>query len=89
MSPRRIKPKKDRKKVLTKSRPCRFCSDDKLYLDYKNPRLLGEFITERGKLVSRRNTGNCRFHQSRVVESINRARQLAILPYTITHAVRD
>lgn len=87
--PRRIKPKKERKRVSTKSRPCRFCSDDQLILDYKNPRLIAEYLTERGKLVSRRVTGNCRFHQTRLVESANRARQIAFLPYTITHAVRE
>lgn len=87
--PRRIKPKKERRKVSTKTKPCRFCSDEALILDYKNPRLLGEYLSERGKLVSRRVTGNCRFHQTRLVESVSRARQLALLPYTITHSVRD
>lgn len=87
--PRRIKPKKERRRISTKSKPCRFCSDDALILDYKNPRLLGEYLSERGKLVSRRVTGNCRFHQTRLVESVSRARQLALLPYTVTHAVRE
>lgn len=87
--PRRIQPKRERRKISTKTKPCRFCSDEALILDYKNPRLLGEYLSERGKLVSRRVTGNCRFHQTRLVESVSRARQLALLPYTITHSVRD
>lgn len=89
MSRHNTKPKRERKKVSAKARPCRFCSDAALFLDYKNPRLLGEFLSERGKIATRRLTGNCRFHQTRLVESVSRARQLAILPYTITHSVRE
>lgn len=88
--PRRYKPKKDRRKSsLSRTKPCRFCSDDTLVLDYKGTRLIGEYLTERGKLISRRMTGNCRYHQARLTEAVNRARQVALLPYTITHAVRD
>lgn len=87
--PRRIRVKKDRKKTASRSKACRFCTDKDLFLDYKNPRLLSEFITERGKIITRRVTGNCRLHQNRVVQAVKRSRQVALLPYTVTHAVRD
>lgn len=87
--PRRKKDvKKKAKKILTKKN-CRFCADDENVIDFKRPRMLTYFLTERGKIVTRRMTGNCKYHQTRVVESIKRARHLALLPYTVTHAVRD
>lgn len=81
--------RREKKKIVFKSKPCRFCADKDSVVSYKMPQMLGEFLTERGKIISRRVTGNCQYHQNRVVEAINRARQLALLPYTITHAVRQ
>lgn len=77
------------KKGPIKKRSCRFCQDKDLVVDYKNTRLLAEFLTERGKIISRRVTGNSRYHQSLVEQAIKRARHLALLPYTITHGIRD
>lgn len=81
--PRKMKKeRRKRKKITFKRRACRFCSDSELVIDYKLYRQLSYFLTERGKLVPRRVSGNCAFHQRRVVEAISRARILALLPFT-------
>ncbi|MBI2339004.1 MAG: 30S ribosomal protein S18, partial [Deltaproteobacteria bacterium] len=49
-------------------------------------RQLGGFLSERGKLAPKRISGNCAYHQRRVVEAVKRARILALLPYTAAHA---
>ncbi|HBF12712.1 MAG TPA: 30S ribosomal protein S18 [Deltaproteobacteria bacterium] len=78
--------KKEKRKISTRKKTCRFCTDKELIIDYKLARQLGYFLAERGKIVPRRTTGNCVFHQLRIVEAISRARVLALLPYTVTHA---
>lgn len=72
-----------------KKRNLPFGVEKDLPFDYKSIRLLAEYLTERGKIVPRRVTGLTQYQQKRLVESIKRARQLALLPYTVTHAVRD
>jgi small subunit ribosomal protein S18 len=77
------KPASDRKKkTFLRRKVCRFCTDKKLDIDYKNPKILRYFITERGKIIPRRISGNCAKHQRQVTVAINRARNIAILPYT-------
>lgn len=73
----------------TKKRNTPFGVEKVLPFDYKATRLLAEYLTERGKIVPRRVTGLTQYQQKRLVESIKRARQLGLLPYTVTHAVRD
>lgn len=80
------KKKKEKKKIIARKRACRFCVDKEIPIDYKMARFLGQYITERGRIVPRRMCGNCAFHQRRVVEAIKQARHLALIPYTITHA---
>lgn len=87
--PRKInkrKEKKEKKRLITRKRSCRYCVDKEMVIDYKLARQLGPFLSERGKITPRRNTGNCAYHQRRVVEAIQRARLLALIPYTVTHA---
>ena len=60
---------------------CRFCAEKSLRIDYKDTRVLGNFITDRGKIVPSRITGNCARHQRRLTTAIKRARMLALLPY--------
>lgn len=83
--------KRDRKerRVSVRQKPCRFCRDAEVKIDFRSLKILNDHFTERCKVVPRRMSGNCQFHQNRVVEAVNRARHLALLPYTITHAVRD
>ena len=61
---------------------CRFCADSTLAIDYKDPQTLRYFITERGKIVPRRISGNCARHQRKVAKAIKRARKIALMPYT-------
>ena len=75
-----------RKKSFTRRKVCRFCTDKEYQLDYKNPKTLSYFITERGKIIPRRITGNCAFHQRALTTEIKRARAIAFLPFTATHA---
>ena len=65
-----------------KRRVCRFCADSELAIDYKDTAQLRYFVSERGKIVPRRITGNCALHQREVTRAIKRARQLALMPYT-------
>ncbi len=67
-----------------RKKSCRFCVDKELRIDYKDGRLLGGFITERGRLVPRRISGNCAFHQRTVTLAVKRARILAYIPFTAT-----
>jgi small subunit ribosomal protein S18 len=62
---------------------CRFCVDKAEAVDYKNINLLRSFITERGKILAGRVTGNCAKHQRCLTVAIERARNIALLPYTI------
>jgi len=61
---------------------CRFCADKTLKVDYKDVRTLGSFITEGGKIVPNRTSGNCAKHQRQLAVAIKRARVLALLPFS-------
>jgi small subunit ribosomal protein S18 len=77
------KPASDRKKKpFLRRKVCRFCTDKNLDIDYKNSKILRYFITERGKIIPRRISGNCAKHQRQVTVALKRARNIAILPYT-------
>ncbi|PLX79587.1 MAG: 30S ribosomal protein S18 [Desulfuromonas sp.] len=66
---------------------CRFCADKKLAIDYKDIRTLRYFLSERGKITPRRISGNCAEHQRKLTEAIKRARNIALLPFTASHAL--
>lgn len=61
---------------------CRFCADPELVIDYKDAGQLKYFISDRGKIVPRRISGNCAVHQRQVTLAIKRARNIALMPYT-------
>jgi small subunit ribosomal protein S18 len=61
---------------------CRFCADKTLKVDYKDVRTLASFITEGGKIVPSRTSGNCAKHQRQLAVAIKRARVLALLPFS-------
>ena len=75
-----------RKKFAPRRKFCRFCADKELPLDYKRVDILRDFVTERGKIQARRITGTCAFHQRHLTVEIKRARQMALMMYTTTHA---
>ena len=60
---------------------CVFCGDKDHAISYKDVKKLQRYISERGKILPRRITGNCAKHQRELTTAIKRARQLAILPY--------
>ncbi len=60
---------------------CRFCADKVDLIDFKDVKLLQNFIPERGKVLPRRISGVCATHQRMLAEAIKRARNIALLPY--------
>lgn len=75
--------RKDKKGGVGSGRrkPCLFCKDKVEQVDYKDIATLSKFVSERGKIRSRRLTGACRRHQNQVSVAVKRARELALLPY--------
>lgn len=69
------------KKFFHRKKFCRFCTDSNIQIDYKNPMILSNFVTERGKIMPRRITGNCAKHQRELTVAIKRARTIAIMPF--------
>jgi small subunit ribosomal protein S18 len=62
-------------------KPCQFCKDKVDQVDYKDVGTLRKFVSDRGKIRSRRITGACRRHQNQIAKAVKRARELALLPY--------
>ena len=62
---------------------CRFCADKLALIDYKDVRRLRNLVTERGKIIPRRISGNCAGHQRQLTTAIKRSRHLALMPFTI------
>jgi len=73
--------KRRKKRVFHRRKVCRFCADSSLSIDYKEPKKLKYFITERGKIIPRRISGTCAKHQRALTHAIKRARTIALLPY--------
>jgi small subunit ribosomal protein S18 len=69
---------------FSRRKMCRFCADEGTTIDYKNVAMLKHFITERGKLVPRRISGNCARHQRGLALAVRRARMIALVPFTVT-----
>jgi small subunit ribosomal protein S18 len=66
-----------------KRKYCVFCKDKVEYIDFKDSQMLRKFMTDRGKIKPRRVSGNCAQHQHRVSIAIKRAREMALLPYSV------
>jgi small subunit ribosomal protein S18 len=60
---------------------CKFCAEKIEFIDYKNTKMLRGFMTDRGKILSRKITGTCSKHQRQLTRAIKRARSIALLPY--------
>jgi len=73
-----------KKRIYHRRKVCRFCADTSLAINYKDPRSLKYFITERGKIIPRRISGTCAKHQRELTRAIKRARSIALLPYVGT-----
>lgn len=74
VAPKRFK-KPSRKKV------CSFCIDKASHIDYKDVNKLKKYITEKGKILPRRQTGTCAAHQRELTVALKRARFMALIPY--------
>jgi small subunit ribosomal protein S18 len=81
MAPINRNKKKKKKKTLRRKRICRFCADTNMKIDYKAAKILGHFVTERGKIVPRRISGCCAHHQRELTLAVKRARHLALMPF--------
>jgi small subunit ribosomal protein S18 len=68
---------------------CIFCTEHIAWVDYKDMNLLRRFMSDRGKIKSRANTGTCSQHQSDVALAIKNARELALLPYAVRTLAGD
>jgi small subunit ribosomal protein S18 len=73
------RPKK--KFFYRRKRVCKFCVEKIEYVDFKDTRLLQQFIPERGKILPRRISGTCSLHQRMVQVAIKRARTMALIPF--------
>ena len=82
MQPRRPRPAPENNDFRTKKRKkCPFTLAGVREIDYKDVDTLGQFITERGKILPRRITGVSAYHQKKLSEAIKRARHVALLPF--------
>ncbi len=86
----RTKPN-DAKGRVRRGRPkvCMFCAQHITWVDYKDTNLLRRFITDRGKIKARTNTGTCAQHQRDVALAIKTARELVMLPYLVRTLAAD
>lgn len=64
-----------------RKRTCRFCEHGIEFIDYKDDRLLRRFLSDRAKILTRRITGTCAYHQRQLTTAIKRSRHLALLPF--------
>ena len=86
MAPPRERDSKRRKPPMggpggPRRKNCYFCREKIEEVDYKNYNQLRRYVSEKGKIRSRRITGTCRRHQSQVAVAVKRAREMALLPY--------
>lgn len=72
-----------RRPIRRRKKVCVFCSDKSNIIDYKDVNKLKRYVSERGKILPRRITGNCAKHQRALTVAIKRARHIALMPYTI------
>lgn len=77
--------RRTQKRMFVRRKVDRFDADTSLQIDYKDAKLLRTFLTERGKIIPRRITGNSAKHQRELTLAIKRARHLALLPFTSQH----
>ncbi len=73
----------DNRRGRGRRRVCSFCMDDIDRVDYKDVGRLRRYLSDRGKVLPRRITGNCARHQRQLTRAIKRARIMALLPFTV------
>jgi small subunit ribosomal protein S18 len=70
-----------RRQYFRRRKVCKFCTEKIDVIDYKDVRLISQFVSERGKILPRRLTGTCSPHQHTLTRAIKRARNIAFLPF--------
>jgi small subunit ribosomal protein S18 len=70
-----------RRTLFRRRKVCKFCADRIDDINYKDVKLIGPFVPERGKILPRRISGTCATHQRKLQTAIKRARQIALIPY--------
>src|SRR5262245_8545605 len=70
-----------RRTLFRRRKVCKFCADKIDDIDYKDIKIVGPFVPERGKILPRRISGTCAMHQRKLQTAIKRARQIALIPY--------
>jgi small subunit ribosomal protein S18 len=70
-----------RRPMFRRRKVCKFCADKIDDINYKDAKLIGPFVPERGKILPRRISGTCAMHQRKLQTAIKRARQIALIPY--------
>ena len=73
--------KGQRRTLFRRRKVCKFCADKIDDINYKDVKLIGPFVPERGKILPRRISGTCAMHQRKLQTAIKRARQIALIPY--------
>jgi small subunit ribosomal protein S18 len=75
------------KKNFNRKKACKFCTDKEMFIDYKDYKTLRMFLTERSKIVPRRISGNCAFHQRDLTNAVKRARSIALVGFAAEETV--
>jgi len=70
-----------KRQYFRRRKVCKFCDEKIDMIDYKDVKLIGQFVSERGKILPRRLTGTCSRHQKTLTTAIKRARNIALLPF--------
>ena len=71
-----------KRRFQVRKKVCRFCVDKTPFIDYKDVKTLRFFLTERGKILPRRISGNCARHQREVTVAVQRCRNIALVPFS-------
>ncbi len=81
--PERSEAPMKRRTIRRRKKVCVFCADENNLIDYKDVNKLKKYVSERGKILPRRITGNCAKHQRALTVAIKRARHIALVPYVV------
>ena len=77
--------KEERPEKVFRKKRCRFCIERLGAIDYKDTARIKKNLTERGKIIPRRITGNCSYHQRQMASAVKRARYIALIPFIIDY----
>ncbi|MEW6034041.1 MAG: 30S ribosomal protein S18 [Chloroflexota bacterium] len=82
---RGLRPRRDKPRYIPRRRVCAFCADKSKVIDFRDAGKLRRYLSDRGRIDSRRKTATCAKHQRELATALKRARHLAMLPFTLSH----